>query len=456
MRDLALLLFVTATLPMAFKRPIIGLMLWILFSYMNPHRLTWGFATTLPWVMVIALVTMFTTLMHADQRQRIPPRTIVVLMTLFVIWAGVTTLGAIEPTLASHYFTRFFKVVLLAYFTLILVTDEQKLHWVLWTIVLSFGFWGFKGGLFTVLTGGHFQVLGPGHSFFRDRNDFALVMCMTLPLMRYLQLHATHKWVNIGLWILMGLTACSVIGTYSRGGFLALGVTVFMLIYKSRRRASLLLIVPLAALALGAFMPQSYYQRIETITHYQQNTSAEGRIQSWKFAANYAIHHPIMGGGMHMYASDAAWEQYGPPGATHRAVHSIWFEILSEQSFIGLALYISMFVVGWLTLARIRKRTVGRSDTVWMADLASMIQVSLVAFMTAGTFLPMGYFSLFFQLLAIVALIQVFSLVAIKKPATDESQPLPTAPSHQSKTPNRPIASRRKPTRHREKKLPHW
>lgn len=426
MRDLALLMFVGVTLPIAFMRPIVGLMLWILFSYMNPHRITWGFASAFPWVMIIAVVAITATLMHADQRQRIQAKPVIVLMTLFVAWTGVTTLFAIEPQLAHSYWIQFFKIVLMAYFTLILVTDEQKLHWVLWTIVLSFGFWGFKGGLFTALSGGSFHVLGPPQSFFRDNNDFALVLCMTLPLMRYLQLYETRKWINYGLWALMALTALAVVGTYSRGGFLALGATMFMLIFKSRRKGSLILIVPLVAVAIAAFMPQQYSERIYSINNYEENTSATGRIDSWHFATNYAAHHPLLGGGLIMSANDAAWNQYGPPGATHRAIHSVWFRVLGEHSFIGIGLYLVMLIAGWLSLARIRKRTRDLAGASWMADLASMIQVSLVAFIVAGTFLPKAYFDLVYQLLAVVALLQVFSLAAVRKPAPDRAQNDPT------------------------------
>lgn len=423
MRDLALLMFVGATLPIAFMRPVVGLMLWIMFSYMNPHRITWGFATAFPWVMIVAVVAIMATFMHAGQRQRIQAKPVIVLMTLFVAWTGITTLFAVEPVQAQQYWIQFFKIVLLAYFTLILVTDEQKLHWVLWTIVLSFGFWGLKGGLFTGMSGGGYHVLGPPRSFFRDNNDFALVMCMTLPLMRYLQLYETRKWINYGLWVLMALTALAVVGTYSRGGFLALGATMFMLVLKSRRKRSLIVLVPMVAVAIAAFMPQQYYARIYSINDYQDNASATGRIDSWKFATNYAVHHPVLGGGLLMSSSDTAWNTYGPPGATHRAIHSVWFRVLGEHSFIGIGLYVAMLIAAWLSLARIRKRTRDVPDKSWMTDLASMIQVSLVAFVVAGTFLPMAYFDLVYQLLALTALLQVFSLATARQKSPVQDKP---------------------------------
>ncbi|GAB3678486.1 putative O-glycosylation ligase, exosortase A system-associated [Salinisphaera aquimarina] len=442
MRALALLMFLAATLPMAFMRPIVGLMLWIMFSYMNPHRIAYGFATSFNWVMITALVTILVTLVHRDQRQPLRMTPVMVAMTLFLIWTGVTTIFAVESDLARAEWVRFFKILLMAYFTLILVIDRQKLHWVLWAVVISFGFWGFKGGLFTLLTGGGYHVLGPIKSFFRDNNDFALVMCMTLPLIRYLQLQEPKRLVRLGLWALMALTALSVLGTQSRGGFLALGVTGIMLIYKSRHRKSLILVVPVLAIALAAFMPQEWYDRMNTINQYQEDQSAQGRIDSYKFATSLALSNPILGGGMRVWANQGMWNMYGPPGAKHRAIHSIFFEVLGEHSFIGLILFIGMLVTAWLSLARIRKRTRGSPELAWMGDLASMMQVSLVAYMGAGSLLPMPYFDLFYQLLAITAVLNVMVERAARG-VVDESMVL-SRPETEMTTATSPQPARRR------------
>jgi probable O-glycosylation ligase (exosortase A-associated) len=448
MRGLALLMFVAATLPMAFMRPLIGLMLWIMFSYMNPHRIAFGFATSFPWVMITAVITLISMSAHADQRQPLKMTPILALMTLFLAWTGFTTLFAVESSMAQAEWIRFFKILMMAYVTAMLVTDPERLRWVLWTIVLSFGFWGFKGGLFTLVSGGGYHVLGPIKSFFRDNNDFALVMCMTLPLMRYLQLYEKNKWVQRGLWVLMGFTVLSVVGTYSRGGFLALAAVAFMLLIKSRRRAGLIVVAPMLVLAIGAFMPQQYFSRIHTIHNYQHNQSAEGRIDSWKFATNVALANPITGGGFDVWASDYQWNTYGPPGATHRAIHSIWFEVLGEQGFIGLIIFVSMLLVGWLSLARIRKQARGSPELAWMGDLASMIQVSFVGFVAAGTFLPMPYFDLFYQLIAIVTVMQVFMLRQVGKRGVVAAQSQTPA---ESGTKIRKSRSRHKPRGSRPK-----
>ena len=48
MRDVLLTLFIVGLLPLIFWRPTWGVLAWVWFGLMNPHRLAWGFAMSLP------------------------------------------------------------------------------------------------------------------------------------------------------------------------------------------------------------------------------------------------------------------------------------------------------------------------------------------------------------------------------------------------------------------------
>ncbi|RJS94727.1 putative O-glycosylation ligase, exosortase A system-associated [Salinisphaera sp. Q1T1-3] len=449
---------------MAFMRPIIGLLLWMMFSYLNPHRETWGFAVDFPWVVLVAVATLLALLAQPNQRRAPPMKPVVVLMLAFLGWITLSTFQAAEPAGAVARYEQFLKMMVMTLVTLMLVIDRQRLEWVIWTIVASFGFWGFKGGLFTLATGGNYHVMGPESSFFTDNNIFALIMCMTLPLMRYVQLHAERRWVRLGMWVLMALTAVSVIGTYSRGGLLALAITATMLIWKSRRRAMLILVAPIGALALASFMPPQYFARMDTIDQYQQDESAQGRIQSWKFATNVALAHPVLGGGMEVWSSHSMWEQYGPEGAVPgRAIHSIFFEVLGEQGFVGLGLFVALLLAGYLSLGHIRRRArAGPVQAQWLADLASMMQASLVGYGAAGALLPTPYIDLLYQMLALVAVMQVLlstyahhSDTVVAEPSTGK-RPERTRSRRRSRTPEGTSPRPARPARSGGSRLPDW
>jgi probable O-glycosylation ligase (exosortase A-associated) len=144
-----------------------------------------------------------------------------------------------------------------------------------------------------------------------------------------------------------------------------------------------------------------------TLQDAKQTDSGETRIQSYMFAANVALHRPLLGGGFNVYQSDSMWRRYGPEDAIPRAIHSIYFRALGEQGFPGLALFLALLFVSWKSCSRVRKRTREVPQEKWAFDLASMLQVSLVAYMAAGAFLPMTYFDLAYQVMALCAVLQL-------------------------------------------------
>jgi len=404
MRSIALALVIFGTIPFILARPYLGLLVWSWLGYMNPHRLTFGFAYSFPWVMLIAIVTLVS-LGVSKESKRIPLSATSVLLALFLAWTGITTFFAVVPGSAWDEWQQFAKILVMVFVTLILANTRERLHWLVWVIVVSLGFYGVKGGIFTIFGGGANHVLGPAGSFIGDNNSIALALCMSLPFMRYLQLHSSQKWVRIGLGASMLLTGIAVLGTYSRGGMIALAVVAGALILKGRGRLTIFATLVVIGVVAWNFMPPQWIERMDTLQHATETSSAETRIQSWEFSANVALHRPVLGGGFNVYESNLMWQLYGPEGAKPRAVHSIYFRVLGEQGFVGLVLFLGLLAASWWSCRRVRKQTRRVEGMKWALDLASMLQVSLVAFASAGALLPMSYFDLSYQLMGLSALL---------------------------------------------------
>ena len=64
--------------------------------------------------------------------------------------------------------------------------DKIRLNCLVWVITVSVGYFGIKGGIFTILTGGNYKVWGPPQSNLEDNNALALAILMVIPLMIYL------------------------------------------------------------------------------------------------------------------------------------------------------------------------------------------------------------------------------------------------------------------------------
>ena len=408
MRDIALTLFVFGLIPYILMRPYVGLLVWSWFGYMNPHRLCYGFAYSFPWVQVVAILTFVSIFLNKEMR-RIPKSPVSILMILFFVWTTFTTFFAAETDSAWQHWNEFSKTLIMVWVTLILVNDRRRMHMLVWLIVVSLGFYGLKGGLFTILRGGTQTVFGPAGSFIADNNDLAQALCMVLPLMQYLRLHSQGRLVRAGVGLSMLVTGVAILGTYSRGGLVALAVVSGVLFLKSRRRIALIVVFAALGYVGYHFMPAPWLERMDTLQHARQVNTLQTRIQSWEFATNVALHHPVVGGGFDVYKSASMWRNYGPEGAQSRAIHSIYFRVLGEHGFPGLVLFLGLLFASWRSCARIRKMTRHSLEQRWAYDLSSMLQVSLIAFMTAGLATTSSYFDLSYQLMAMCLLLAIIT-----------------------------------------------
>ncbi len=395
MRDIFVILVVFGTLPFILKRPYIGILLWSWLGYMNPHKLSWGIATEMPFAQITALVTVAGLVLNYRKE---PVRMVwtreTILLVFFIFWMFVSTLDAVFPHFAWPQMNKVFKIQVMTFITLLLINERYRIHLLIWMIALSLGFYGVKGGIFTITTGGGYQVRGPLGTFIGGNNEIGLAMIMTLPLMRYLHLQADKIWLKLGLAGAMFFTVVAVLGTQSRGALVGLVVMGAYFFLKSRNKffiaLPIMLIVPLAL----SFMPQSWWDRMNTIRTYEADQSVNERFDAWAFAIRQALNDPFTGGGYNVFA-----------GKTD--AHSIYFEILGEHGFVGLGLFL---LLGLLTLStgnRIKRMTRKVPELLWAQDLATMIQVSLVGYAASGAFLGLAYFDLYYHLVVIMVMLRV-------------------------------------------------
>jgi len=157
---------------------------------------------------------------------------------------------------------------------------------------------------------------------------------------------------------------------------------------------------------------------MNTIKTYQEDQSAQGRINAWHTAYNVAKSH-ITGGGFDMF-QPPTFRQYAPDPWNVHDVHSIYFEMMGEQGYIGLALFLLLGVLAWLRAQQIIKRCKHDPERKWAADLAAMIQVSLIGYAVAGAFLGMSHFDLPYHLMIILVLAAKFSGALTKSAAAED------------------------------------
>ncbi|OJW93049.1 putative O-glycosylation ligase, exosortase A system-associated [Thiobacillus sp. 65-1402] len=406
MRDLFIAGLIFGLLPFVFKRPWLGILLWSWLGYMNPHRLAWGFAYDLPFSMIVGLVTIVA-FMASKEKKEMPWTRETIVLLIFIGWMLFTTFFAFYSDSAWLQWNKVWKIQLMVFLTALIITDRHKLHWLIWVIALSFGFYGVKGGIFTILNGGAYRVQGPSGTFIGGNNELALALVMAIPLIRYLHLQETRKWIRIGLASAMVLTGVAAIGSQSRGGLVAMLAMGLFLWLKSRNKLVTGIYMAVAVGIMASVMPQAWYDRMNTIETYEQDQSAQGRINAWHTAFNVAKDR-ITGGGFEMWRPPV-FRQYAPDPFNVRDVHSIYFEIMGEQGFIGFGLFMLLGLMAWIRAQQIITRCKNDPEKKWASDLAAMIQVSLVGYAAGGAFLGMGYFDLPYHLMIVLVLAAKFS-----------------------------------------------
>jgi len=419
LRDIVLVLVLIFLVPACFKRPWIGVLGWAWVAYMAPHRLAWGFGRGLPIAVLIGGATLLGYFITRDKdRKPLPRNTGLQLLVLLCVHFTVTTVLAHDPALAYGKWSWVMKSLLMAFVTITIFQDRERLRWLYLVMAGSIAFYGTKGGIWVLRTGGGERVWGPIGTFFEDNNTLGLALCMVLPMLLYLAREEKRRWVKRLLRTAFGLSIIATIFTYSRGAFLGLAVILAVMIWRSPWRLRFATALVIAGVISLPYLPDRLVSRLESIeeqtTVETRDSSAQGRIEAWQTGLNIAMANPLTGLGFRAYHSDAVWDRYFP-GIMYmksRDAHSLYFEVLGEHGFLGFGLYIGLLVWSLLTLRRLRKRWRNHPEHGYLSHYAEMIQLVLVPFLVAGAFLTVAYFDLYFHLLSTVIVLEALSVNA--------------------------------------------
>lgn len=436
MRDLLIAFIVFGSLPFILKRPFWGILMLAWLGYMNPHRLCYTFMLDMPVVQIVAITTLIGMLASQEVKRMVWSREIVVLL-VFIAWMGVTTTQAVFFGLAMDQYVKVIKIQILTFMTLLMLTSRERVHLFVWVIVLSIGFYGIKGGIFTVLNGGVYRVQGPIGTFIGGNNELALALIMTIPLIRYLHLQEKKRLFRLGLATGMTLTVLAAVGSQSRGALVGMAAMGTMFWLKSRNKLATALLIVVAGVVVYQVMPEAWYQRMNTIETYDEDASAQGRINMWWMAWNLA-NDRIFGGGFEFWRVQM-FSGYAPDPTNIRAAHSIYFQVLGDHGWVGLILFLSLLGLTWLKCSAVIRLAKQQADATWARDLAAMLQVSIVAYMSAGAFLGLAYFDYIYHIIAVAVV--VYALLT--RPQLVATEPVKAGTERSSH-----IASVNAPARH--------
>lgn len=406
MRDVIVSLAILSMLPVCFRKPFLGLALFSLMAYLRVQDLTWGFARHQRWSFYIAVVTFagFVAMRGHKKFMLNDIRCWVMVGLAIAVPVGIAASGNASPGDIKGV-TEFGKIITIALFTTGIVTRRDHLRVLVWVIAFSFGFYGMRSGVSGILSGGNLQILqGPG-GMMADNNDFAMALCMGLPLMFHIALSEKSAVVRRMLLAMVPMTMITIILTHSRGAFLAMSCVIFLLIWRSRNRlagmsAGLLLVVSGVLLA-----PDSYTERLSTLRNVEEDGSAQGRLAAWATAAEMIKGNPILGVGFGKFEMN--YDRYDPShvdGKTSgsRVAHNSYLQIWAECGTPAFLMYFSLIILSFIDVWRVRKEAKVRYFSSWILNYCNMFEGTMLAFTVGAMFLNRAHFDLFYHLVAII------------------------------------------------------
>jgi putative inorganic carbon (hco3(-)) transporter len=417
MRDFLVLAIILGAAPVCLFNPYFGVLMWYWVTYFNPHRFTWGIAYDFPVAAVIAGPTLVGTLFAKKSIRSLAVRETVLLLLLWA-WYSFTYIHAQSVPLfagnmpdADYEIGHISKILLFTVVMILLVNTKERLRGVVLVTAGSLGLLAVKGALFGLRTSGESRVWGPPDSFLSDNNAFGLALNMCLPLLFFLAAQEKRKWLRVAMWITFASTILVILLTYSRGALLGLAVVITALMLKSRHKIVGAFFMMVVAFFVLSFAPDAWMQRMGRFFSGDLDESAQQRLVSWGTSWNFAHDYPLTGGSFDVLPNVQVFQRYQPRplplGFLSSGPHSIYFQLLADQGFPGLALFLLLIGSCYWSLWRVRVSARSVPSANYLVPYTHMVEVSILGFMVSGAFLGFVYLDVIYQMIGLVVVLKV-------------------------------------------------
>ena len=427
MRDLAMVFVWLAIVPLALREPFIGVMMWDWTAFLNPNSFVFGFATTVQFNKIAAGLTGLGFL-FSNASKRIHWDGHIIILLLLLLQGTISYLLAPNNISAPDVFDKFWKICALCVLINIVITSRLRLHSMLIITAVALGYYGVSEGFKMILTGGGYHMLGIGS--YGDNNQSAIPLLMILPILSYLSRYSKLRIVRYVFLAGTLIDSLGVMSTWSRGAFVGLSILAIAMVLLSKRRLRAGVLVGVAAVAIMSLLSVGYVERLQTIQDASQDDSFMGRVLAWEVSYEMAREHPFFGEGFHAVQDVSIWGDYvqkvplpealrGLPPDLAKAAHSIYFEVMGDLGFLGLAIYLLLLLYGFRNTGKVIRFTKRKPDLQWMAEMAMAFRLSLIVFAVTGAAVSVGYFEILYVVLTLAAVLARFSRLLERETAAE-------------------------------------
>jgi len=420
-RDLGLIGFLLALIALGFRKPFLFVLAYAYVDIVSPQRLSYYLLNAIPVSLICFMLALGGWLLTDDKRgTRLALRQW--LMIMLLAWVGYTTAHADLPIEAITKWDWVWKALVFAIFLPLTLRTKLRIEALVLYMVLCAASIIVTGGIKTVLSGGGYGSLSlmvDSNSGLYEGSTISTVAIAIIPVILWLSRFGTifpPDW-RVRTFAFALVFACLLIpiGTETRTGLLCIFALGILMLRATKRRALYVALIGIAGLAAIPLLPSSFTSRMNTIEDYQADSSASTRLAVWGWTWDYVQQHPL-GGGFEAYRQNRLTikrsdvQESGSQATVSsslqtdegRAYHSAYFEMLGEQGFPGLVLWLLLHISGLFGMEKLRRtyRDAAPEDA-WIAPLATALQHGQIIYLVGALFVGIAFQPFIFMLIGV-------------------------------------------------------
>ena len=419
MRDLAFIVFLAALFGIGVRRPFVLVLTYVYIDIVVPQRLSYILLNSIPISMVAVVAAVMAWAIADDKRDmRFAPRQF--LMLLLLIYCGVSTSTADFPVQAAEKWEWVWKALAFAIFIPLTLRTRLRFETLSLFMVLSAASIIIVGGIKTIAGGGGYgtlNLMNSSNTGLYESSTIATVAIAIIPLIFFLIKNGTifpPEWrVKLFGSALIFAALLIPVGTQARTGLICIAVLALLLLRFTKRRFLYIGIAGALALIATPLLPDSFTARMSTIQGYKSDASAGTRLAVWAWTWDYVKEHPMGGGFQAFLQNNVRYElekttEVGAMSDTAinleidkaRAYHSAYFEMLGEQGFPGLFLWLAIHVMGVANMELLYRKYRHRDpdDDQWIGLLAGALQQGQIIYLVGAVFAGIAFQPFMFML----------------------------------------------------------
>lgn len=416
---------------------------YVFLEYVRPQT-AYPVIDIIPWAQTAILLTVFFFVVEGN---RVAAKNIETpLLVLFFLTILLSSVFAYSPAESFDKISIFVTWFIVYFLIINLVNTQTKLF----LFVCLYMLWNFKMTLhgFKTWAGRGFAYADWGVTgapgWFHNSGEFGIQLATVIPLFIYFVWVLKKHWGRLKFLALLALPVtaiASVVATNSRGAMLGAAAAILWMIWKSKRKVAVALVVAIPlAYAVYQSVPHESLNRFETAG---EDRTSQARLERWKDGLEIMNEHPVLGIGYANWPTYYISHYLPPPGLRLGLSHNIYIDAGAELGYVGLGVFLLMVLFTFVNNHRTRKAALAL-DNKFLYYLAHAFDAGMIGFLVSASFVSVLFYPYFWMAMAFTVALNNVALKALRErdeaPAwgqtnVDDKGVLPAAPPFASAGP---------------------